>query len=368
MQAMACALSSLAQTHDSRNHEDFNMITVYVWNHTTKTLTTLDPGMLAEQRNDLLAAEHTLWIDLQQPTPDEERLVFEVFFSIHTLSLEDVTRLRREPDAPPHLPKVEEFPDYLLVIVNPMTHEFLEHIGKPGNRHNGTARPFTQLSAVITQSMLITHHYEPLKCIDQLRAFLQRHGAQCERGPDYLCHLILDSTVDEYAPVLDYIDDSLDHLETFVLQNPRQGLFQRMLRLKREIIVLRKTLIYEREVLVRLARGEFALVDEREMVYYRNVYDHLVRFTELIESSREMAADILQTYLASTSNRLNQIMKVLTMISTIVLPMTLVAGVYGMNFKKLPELEWEWGYPFALGLMAISASISLAFFYWKKWL
>ena len=346
------------------------MITIHAWDGTAKTVRTLEPAALRDQRDGLRSSQEILWIDLQQPTPEEELLVFETFFPIHALSLEDVTRLRREPQAPPHLPKVEEFPDYLFVIVNPLTHEFLQHVGKASNRHNGSARPFTQLSAVLTRNVLITHHYEPMNCIDQLRAYLTRHGAQGDRGPDYLYHLILDATVDEYVPVLDYIDDSLDHLETFVLQNPRQALFQRMLRLKREIILLRKTLIYEREVLVRLARGEFELVDEREMVYYRNVYDHLVRFTELIESSREMAADILQTYLAATSNRLNQIMKVLTMISTIVLPMTLVAGVYGMNFDKSewPKFDSSWGFWFAMLLMMISGVISLAFFYWKKWL
>src|SRR5262245_47931644 len=344
------------------------MITIHAWDSAAKAVRTLDSVALRDQRDVLRSSSDVVWIDLQQPAPEEERLVFEVFFPIHTLSLEDVTRLRREPDAPPHLPKVEEFPDYLFLIVNPLTREFLQHVGKRDNRHGGTGRAFTQLSAVLTRNILITHHYEPMNCIDQLRSFLQRHGAQCDRGPDFLCHLILDSTVDEYAPVLDYIDDSLDHLENVVLQNPRQALFQRMLRLKREIIVLRKTLIYEREVLVRLARGEFELVDEREMAYYRNVYDHLVRFTELIESSREMAADILQTYLASTSNRLNQIMKVLTMISTIVLPMSLVSGIYGMNFKEMPEIDQPWGYPFALGLMAVMGTASFAFFKWRNWI
>ena len=220
------------------------MITIHAWDDTTKTVRPLDAVALREQRDALRSSQVILWIDLQQPTPEEEQLVFEVFFPIHSLSLEDVTRLRREPDAPPHLPKVEEFPDYLLIIVNPLTHEFLQHVGTANHRHNGSARPFTQLSAILTRTMLITHHYETMNCIDQLRAYLERHGAQADRGPDYLCHLILDSTVDEYAPVLDYIDDSLDHLETFVLQNPRQALFQRMLRLKREIIILRKTLIY----------------------------------------------------------------------------------------------------------------------------
>ena len=102
-------------------------------------------------------------------------------------------------------------------------------------------------------------------------------------------------------------------------------------------------------MLARLIRGEFELVDEREIAYYRNVYDHLVRYTELIEAAREMVSDLMQTHLAAVSNRLNEIMKVLTMISTVILPMTLIAGIYGMNFKNMPELDWEYGYSMAAG-------------------
>jgi magnesium transporter len=343
------------------------MISIYAWSRTERKARTIDPTLLATQRDAILASKDVYWIDLQAPTPEEETVVLQTFFPIHTLSFEDVTRLRREPDVAPHLPKVEQFPDYLFVIVNPLTTEFLEHIRQPGEHHT-TITPHTQLSAVLTEHILITHHRERSACIDELQANLKRHEAQAERGPDFLFHLVLDSIVDEYIPVLDDIDESLETMEAAVLHNPRPFLFQRLLRLKRQIILLRKTLIYEREVLIRLARGEFDLVDERETVYYRNVYDHLVRFTELIESSREMATDLLQSYLAATSNRLNQIMKVLAMISTIILPMSLVASIYGMNFRNLPELEWPWGYPFALGLMGLCAAVSLAFFYWKKWL
>jgi magnesium transporter len=343
------------------------MITAYIWDPESKKGRTLEAALLENACSQLLKPTETMWIDLAAPTQDEEERVFCRFLPIHPLSLEDINRLRREPDSPPHFPKVEEFPEYLLIIVNPITSLYRQQLKKmtgPELSH----RPFTQLSGVITNNILITHHYEAMECVDQVQKFLQRHLSFAERGPDYLFHLILDNTVDEYVPVLDFIDETLDHLELEVVQNPRQELFMRLLRLKQEVILLRKTFVLEREVLVRLTRGEFELVSERETVYYRNVYDHLVRFTELIEGSREMVADLMQSYLASTSNKLNEIMKVLTMISTILLPMNFIASIYGMNFEKMPEIKQDWGYPFALGLMAITGMTAFWFFKWRRWI
>jgi magnesium transporter len=131
---------------------------------------------------------------------------------------------------------------------------------------------------------------------------------------------------------------------------------------------LRKTLLMEREVLARLVRREFKLVSETEVAYYRNVYDHLVRYTELIEGAREMVSDLLQTHLAAQSNRLNEVMKVLTMISVTILPLTLIAGIYGMNFEAIPGLKEDWGFPVSLGLMAFAAVAAIGYFRYKRWL
>ncbi len=138
--------------------------------------------------------------------------------------------------------------------------------------------------------------------------------------------------------------DRLDEIEIRVLTTPTQQLLLELVHLKRRVISLRKTLILMREVLARLTRGEFDLVDIREIAYYRNVFDHLVRYTELIEGAREMASDLMQTHLAAASNKLNGIMKVLAMVSTIILPMSLIASIYGMNFEELPETKWTYGY------------------------
>ncbi|MGL4553557.1 MAG: magnesium transporter CorA family protein, partial [Gemmataceae bacterium] len=267
-----------------------------------------------------------LWIDLEDPTEEEERQIFERFFKVHPLTLEDLLRPRLRPDHTPHLPKVEEFPDYLFVIVNPL----LPEAGRKIESGDGM-KLNTQLSAVLTHTLLVTHHYEPLRPVTSLHEYLSKHDDHADRGPDFLFHLVLDEMVDEYIPLLDCVERTLDGMETDVFTQAGSELLPRLLGLKRTVIGLRKTMIAERELLSRLHRGEFAMIDEREKVYYRNVYDHLLRFTELIEASREMVSDLMQTLLASQANKLNSIMKVLTMISVTILPMTLIAGVYGMN-------------------------------------
>jgi magnesium transporter len=218
--------------------------------------------------------------------------------------------------------------------------------------------------------VLITHHYERVSAIEELRGFLEKHEEQSARGPDYLFHIVLDALVDQFAPLLDRVHEALDRMESRVFHKPTQGLLLRLLKMKRRIVLLRKTLVYEREIVARLARGEFDLIDEREMVYYRNVYDHVVRFTELIEGARETATDLMQTHLSSASNKLNEIMKVLTMISTTVLPMTLISGIYGMNFEESawPDFKTSWGFWFSLLLMVLSGGGSFLYFRWKKWI
>jgi magnesium transporter len=350
------------------------MLFIHHWDAATKTCTACPadklPATVADVRPD-----DVWWIDLSEPTAEEEQLVLEKFFRVHALTLEDITKARHDPGQATHLPKVEEFPDYLFVIVNPLPPGLAEGLKTPPK---GLPRPSEmmarrkhrpQLSAVLTQQVLITHHYQQLDCVAEVRRYLDRHADTARRGPDFLYHHVLDAMVDEYAPVVDLVASRLDALESRLFKDPGPRLLARLLRLKRIVTGLRKTLIIEREVLARLIRGEFDLVEAREVVYYRNVYDHMVRYTELIESAREMVSDLMETHLSAVSNRLNQVMKVLTMISTTVLPMTLVAGIYGMNFRRgMPELDWEYGYPFALGLMALLGVASLLFFRWKKWL
>jgi magnesium transporter len=350
------------------------MIHVLRWNPATLSAAPADAAGLPATAAEL-TGEDTVWIDLEDPTPEEEERVFKQFLPVHPLTLEDVTKPRRDPAEGAHLPKVEEFKDYLFVVVNPLPAGMLaprkEVGGEPVPTHRLGRLNRPQLSVVMTHHVLITHHYDRLPVVDDARAFAARHGDCVRRGPDYLFHLVLDEMVDEYAPVVERIADRLDGLEDRLFKKPTPELLAQLLRLKRQVSFLRKTLILEREVLARLTRGEFALIDVREIAYYRNVYDHIARYAELIESAREMVSDLMQTHLSAMSNRLNEIMKVLTMISTVVLPMTLVAGVYGMNFEQSvwPDFQTDpWGFPFALGLMALTGVGSFVLFKWKGWI
>jgi magnesium transporter len=347
------------------------MITVHRWNGQCceRGGAELLPPAVAH-----LTGDQVYWIDLTEPTPEEEALVFGTIVPIHPLTLEDVTRMRREPESGAHFPKVEEFPDYLFVIVNPLPPGLGAIAARRADAPKVSAgklfrRSRPQLSAVIMPHALVTHGYAKLECVEATHQYLARHAESARRGPDYIFHILLDAMVDEYAPVVEWVAGQLDKLETRVFTHPTRKLITRILKLKRVVTSMRKTLIIEREVLSRLIRGEFELVDEREIAYYRNVYDHLVRYTELIEAAREMVSDLGETHLAAVSNRLNEVMKALATISVIGVVCSVIAGTYGMNFEAnvWPDFKSGWGFPFAIGLMAVSSACAFLFFKWRKW-
>jgi magnesium transporter len=344
------------------------MISVFSWNAERNEWKWAGPEWLEGKTWTGVGPPEVVWIDLEAATAEEERLVYEGYLPVHPLTIEDINRMRRLPGEAPHFPKAEEFGDYLFVVVNPLDSEVRQRFEREGKVPAEAHEMTSQLSAILTHRVLVTHHYRPLISIAELRSYLERHPSHAARGPDYLFHLVLDATVDLYAPVLDALDASLDRIEDEVFARANHGVLARLLELKRLIISLRKTLVYQREVLARLSRREFALIDDREAVYYRNVYDHLVRFTDLIESSREMVGDLLQTHLAAAANRLSEVMKVLTMISTAILPMALITGIYGMNFDVLPGKNWRLGFAFSLALMGLSGLASFIYFRWKKWI
>jgi magnesium transporter len=302
-----------------------------------------------------------LWVDLEDPQDAEEETLLVSLLDVHPLAIEDCQRGRGETG---HLPKVEEFDDYLFVIFNPVEAGSAYTEQEVGAVEIKT----TQLSAFLSDRILVTHHYRPLRSIENVMLHCEKNPGTLKRGPDYLFHLIIDNIVDNYSPILDSLDDAIESMEDEVFQSPGQRCMERILQLKKNIMTIRRIATYQKEMLYRLSRGEFELIAEDEIVYYRNVYDHLVRMADLAESYRDVVSGLLDAYLSVTSNNLNQVMKVLTIISTIFLPLSFITGFFGMNFKFLPGAEWEYGTIAAAVFMLAVGVGMIVVFRRKNWL
>ena len=186
-------------------------------------------------------------------------------------------------------------------------------------------------------------------------------------GADFLAYSLIDAIVDNYFFIMEKLGESIDVLEEQLVNRPSPETLHSIHALKKDMIFLRKSVWPLREVISAMERGDSPLIQKPTRTYLRDVYDHTVQVIETIETFRDMVTGMLDIYLSSLSNRLNEVMKVLTIIATIFMPLTFLAGVYGMNFKHMPELEWPWGYPAVLGVMCIVALSMLAYFRKKKW-
>jgi magnesium transporter len=223
---------------------------------------------------------------------------------------------------------------------------------------------------VLGPTYVITH--DPKGLVDSVRAELDRTPRLLGKGPAWLTHAILDTAVDRYMPVIDDLDSQIADLENEVLRKAgtKQGppILRKILGFKRMLLTLRRMSIHQREILLRLARGEFDEIPHDAQPVYRDVYDHFLRVNDLVESYRDLVTSALEAYLSVQSNRMNEIMKTLTLMSTVMLPITFIAGVYGMNFEHMPELKEPWGYPAAMGFMAAIVITALVYFRQKGWI
>ncbi len=317
---------------------------------------------LKELRRALLEKKGVLWVDLENPMEAEEETVLVSMCDFHPLAIEDCQHGKQDDG---HLPKVEDFGEYLFVIFNPVAGIMPSDDGESMFH---VEIQTSQLSAFLKERLLVTHHYKPLHAITHAAQLIVKNPLTLKRGPDFLFHIIIDDIVDNYTPILDRLDDAIDTVEDQVFKQPSQETMMHILQLKQNIMTIRRVAVYQREMLNRLSRGEFDLITANEVIYYRNVYDHLVRMTDLADSYRDMVSSLLDAYLSVTSNRLNQVMKVLTIISTIFLPMSVITGFFGMNFAYLPGAQWEYGVALTLLVMVMVAGGMLWMFRRNHWI
>lgn len=226
-----------------------------------------------------------------------------------------------------------------------------------------------QISVILGSNYVITFFENGRDIFEPIRERIRKGNNRIRKmKADYLCYAIIDTVVDHYFVILEAEDKKLEDLEEALTNDPNPAIMHKIQRIKREIILLRKAIWPMREVVNQFCKLETPLIQNTTLVYMRDVYDHTIQTIDTIESFRDIASGLLDVYLSNISQRLNEIMKVLTVVSTIFVPMTFIASLYGMNFQYMPELQWPWGYPFALSIMICTALAMLFFFRRKKWI
>jgi magnesium transporter len=270
---------------------------------------------------------------------------------IHPLVLEDVMNTGQRP-------KMEDYGDYLFVVLKMLHYDEKENETKT-----------EQVSLVLGSNYVISLQENEGDVFDPIRERVRSNRGRIRKmGADYLAYSLIDAIVDNYFMVLEKIGEKIEDIEDELIKNPTPEVLHTIHRLKRELIFLRKSVWPLREVISRLERWESPLIDKSIDIYLRDVYDHTIQVIDALETFRDMLSGMLDIYLSSVSNRMNEVMKVLTIIATIFIPLTLVAGIYGMNFKYMPELDWVWGYPMVYVVMLVIGAVMLFYFRRKKWL
>jgi magnesium transporter len=302
-----------------------------------------DPAQLPT----LIAAGARLWIDSSDGDPELGQFL-ENLLKLHPLAVEDILQDRPSP-------KVEDYGEYLYVVA----HAPLK---------NGRELSTCEVDLVWNKQWIFTHRRGDTPAVISMRDELKRNPRPLEKGPAFIAHGILDNMVDAYLPIVDAWDDEIDGIETDVIERPSRVVLQHIFDLKRALQRMRRVALHQRELLHRLSRGEFELVPEAALPFFRDVYDHFLRVADLADSYRELLSGALDAYLSTVSNRMNEVMKTLTIISSVLLPLTFIVGVYGMNFDFMPELHWKYGYLFVWGVLVAVASALILLFRRRGWL
>lgn len=306
-------------------------------------------GFTPDQLPELLAdPDNLIWVDFEAPTVDDDNILSSVF-RFHPLTVEDARETRNQP-------KVEAFPDYLFFIVHGVKIET--------NSHNFVTK---ELDGYLGKNYVVTYHHENFRSIDKVKRQVRSSPYVCGRGADYLLHQILDELVDLYVPVVDDFDTALNEIEERIFHSKRanNATLEEILNVKRSVNRLRRISTKQLAVLYRLSHGEFDQISEAHLPFFRDVYDHLMRVVDLAESYRDLIGGLLDIQFSVVSNRTNEVMKVLTIFSAIMLPLSVIAGIYGMNFDYMPELHTENGFYVTLLVMAL-ITVGLLLYFWKK--
>jgi len=314
----------------------------------------VEEGFSSDDLPELLAdKDNLIWVDLFGETParvEEAKDLLLNVFKFHYLTVEDCIETRNQP-------KVEAFPNYIYFIV---------HGIKPGETGPGNFVT-KELDGYLGENFVVTFRDQKFRSIRDVKQQIRSSTFACSRGPAYLLHQILDHLVDLYMPIVDDFDTSINVLEDSVFEMRGSGntLLEEIMGLRRSVARLRRITARQLDVLYRISHGEFPQIPEHILPFFRDVHDHLLRISDLSESYRDLVSGLFDIHFSVIANRTNDVMKTLAVLSSIILPLSLVTGIYGMNFDHMPELRSPNGYFLTLGAMALLA-ISLLFYFWRR--
>lgn len=300
--------------------------------------------------SDLRGKENNVvWADVSDPTSqDFDELAEE--FDFHRLSIEDCRNQHQRP-------KVEEYSGYYFIVL------YEAELTGPDQ-----TLELRELNIFLGKNYLVTVHSRPLRAIETAKRLWPEWADRSEQGSGLLAYLLIDAIVDDYLPLLDFISERMDELENSIFAEFRSEAIEEIFRIKKKLVFLRRSITPLRDVFNTLLRREQPIFPRETHVYFQDVFDHLIRVADTIDTLRDLLASTMEAYLSVSGNRMNQIMKRLTSISTILMSATLVAGIYGMNFFFMPELTWRYGYVFALLSMLVIALALYAYLKKVKWL
>lgn len=274
-------------------------------------------------------------------------------FNLHPLLLEDVLNTE-------HRPKLEDYGDHLFFVLKTLYNLSGDNI------------TYEQISFVLGKNYLLSFQEKEGDIFEgfrnRLRQLNNNKNRARSRGADYLFYRLIDTVVDGYYSILEQVGERIEALEDEVYDNPTKATLQKIQRLKKELVFLRKSVFPLREALSKITKGEYPFVKKDTLPFFSDVYDHTIHVIETVETYRDLVSGVTDMYMTSVSNKMNEVMKVLTIIATIFIPLTFIAGVYGMNFEYMPELQWKYGYFATWGVMILTAIGLLIFFRRKKWL
>jgi len=271
--------------------------------------------------------------------------------ALHPLLLEDVVNV-------PQNPKVQDYTQHLLILMQMLT---------PNEDPDEVGFEREQVSFVLSDRYLLTFQEEPLQdCFEPVRQRIRNHQGQVRQlGSDYLTYLLVDATIDGYFVVLEDYGERMEALEEEVIEKPTRQTLQKIYALRRELLALRRLIWSQRNAIDLLIRDRHPLISEAVQLYFRDCYSHALQLLEIVETYRELAASLMDVYISAAGQKVNEIISLLTIVSSIFIPLTFIVGVYGMNFEYMPELGWRWGYFVCWGGMLAIAS-SLALFFWRR--